>query len=103
MLEAILQRGGLNPELSARIAELGCNFIVEPTVGRAADFVEDQVENVTKKVRSKLQRTRDKILRQELSIFTNKGRKKNGEFKNGWDQAKVMRLAQKATSKRMRK
>lgn len=45
--------------------------------------------------RSDKQLVNDQILRNELKTVNGRARKKNGQFKKGWDQRRVMRLAQK--------
>ena len=40
-----------------------------------------------------------KTLGKEIAIFDAKARLKNGSYRAGWDRAKVMRLAHKATRK----
>lgn len=61
----------------------------------------DQDKKPEKRTRKK--NGRDKILSQELAIMNKRARLKNGSLRKGWSQRKIMIMAQKATSKRMKK
>ena len=53
----------------------------------------------TKRVRSEKQMVNDQIQSNSLKAINKKARKKDGSFKKGWSQKKVMRLAQKECTK----
>lgn len=53
----------------------------------------------TPPTRTDPQLVNDEIMRIELANANGKARKKNGQFKKGWDQRRVMRFAQKECTK----
>ena len=53
----------------------------------------------TKRTRSEKQMVNDQIQSNSLKAINKKARKKDGTFKKGWSQKKVMRLAQKECTK----
>ena len=96
-IEQSLINSGLSKTYAKQLSKSACKNLVAPTV--------EGLEKVGSKVKSKLKRKktpRDKVLSQELAIMNKRARLKDGSFRNGWDQRKVMQLAQKATSKRMK-
>ena len=75
-------------------------------VAQAQDLVRSLVQidwgtggDKPKRARSKMQMMNDSIQADALKVVNKRARKKDGTFKKGWDQRKVMRLAQKECTK----
>ena len=86
-------------------------IITEPTyalIGEAGPELVIPLPNIPNlpgipKPRTRKKTKRDRILSRELKIMNKRARKKNGSFKAGWNQRKIMQRAQAATKKIMGK
>ena len=90
-----LALGGLITEPTyALIGEAGPEIVLPLNIPSLPNIPKPRTRKKTK---------RDRILSRELKIMNKRARKKNGSFKAGWSQRKIMQMAQKATKKIMGK
>lgn len=95
MLEDILGRGGLSPDIATAIAKLGCEYLIKPTDRLVQDRIVDPIkEKITRKITK-----RDRKLSRALKEVNSKARLKNGSLRSGWSQSKIMSTAQKLVRK----
>ena len=101
-IEKSLLNSGLDKVSAKALAKSACTNIARPVTeatGAAGGKLTGKVINKVTRKKTK----RDRVLSQELAIMNKRFRYKNGQLRKGATQSKIMSMAQKATTKRMRK
>jgi hypothetical protein len=101
-IEQSLLNSGLDKVSAKALAKSACTNLARPgteAIGSAGGKLTGKIiDKVTRK-----KTKRDRVLSQELAIMNKRFRNKNGSLRKGATQSKIMSMAQKATTKRMRK
>jgi len=105
-IEALEQMGTGTPTVGSVTAPVARNIRDTVSPGDVQDVVRSLVQidwgtggDKPKRKRSPKQMMNDSIQADALKSINKRARKKDGSFKKGWDQRRVMRLAQKECTK----